>query len=343
MRPEISVVMSVYNGERYLKEALDSILEQTFSDFEFIIIDDGSTDRSREILTEYAAREARIRLIENAQNIGLTKSLNKGLLQAQGRYIARQDADDISLPQRFEMQLAYLTAHQKIGLLGTSCTTIDKYGKAGKIREKPVTDTEIRWTILFDNPFWHTSVMFRRKLIKEHQLMYTEHIKFAQDYELWARMLHHTRAANLATPLVNVRFHSEQISTQKLDEQEATVLQVAKRELNRLHSPHQFTLRETKAIREWYWHEKIPYYLDDNLITLYKLSLIMLNAFEKQIIVRPETMLEIRKQWGAHILSFCSIAQLSHIWKPGIMRKMLFRDVIILMKVFLKAICKKMI
>jgi len=116
-RPKISVIMSVYNGEKYLREAIESILNQTFRDFEFIIINDGSTDKTSEILSSY--NDPRIVIINNKRNIGLTKSLNKGLKMVKGEYIARQDADDVSLPERLERMVNFLDMNRDVGLLGS--------------------------------------------------------------------------------------------------------------------------------------------------------------------------------------------------------------------------------
>ncbi len=125
--PKVSVIMSVYNGDKYLREAIESILNQTFTDFEFIIVNDGSTDNSLEIIESYD--DERIKTINNKKNIGLTKSLNKALKFAKGKYIARQDADDVSLPNRFEKQVEYLDSHPEVALVGTSVYLIDENGK----------------------------------------------------------------------------------------------------------------------------------------------------------------------------------------------------------------------
>jgi glycosyltransferase involved in cell wall biosynthesis len=124
--PKLSVIMSVHNGEKYLREAIESILNQTFTDFKFIIINDGSTDNSLAIIRSYD--DKRIRILNNGTNIGLTKSLNKALKQAKGKYIARQDADDVSLPDRFEAQLKYFVQYPEVALLGTSTYIINQEG-----------------------------------------------------------------------------------------------------------------------------------------------------------------------------------------------------------------------
>ena len=158
--PRISIVMSVYNGEKYLREAVNSILNQTFKDFEFIIINDGSTDGTREILESY--NDPRIILIHKG-NMGLTQSLNKGIALAKGKYIARQDADDISLPERLEKQIEFLERNEKVALLGTAIEIIDEIGNYLQTIKPPTDDSSIRKGIKQNNYFCHGSVIFKRQ------------------------------------------------------------------------------------------------------------------------------------------------------------------------------------
>ncbi|MFC1994377.1 glycosyltransferase family 2 protein [Chloroflexota bacterium] len=205
--PKISVIMSVYNSEKYLGEAIDHILDQTFPDFDFIIVNDSSTDNSLEIIQSYI--DERIRIINNKRNMGLTKSLNKAIKQARGEYIARQDADDISLPNRFEEQIRYLEKHPQVALLGTSVHRIDEYGEIfGKIKvlEKPVVK------LFKGNQFNHGSVMFRKKVINELEAGYNELFRYCQDYELWLRIAKYYEIRNLTQVLYKLRLHQENVS-----------------------------------------------------------------------------------------------------------------------------------
>lgn len=199
---KVSVVMSVYNGEKYLREAIDSVLNQTFKDFEFIIINDGSTDETQEILESY--NDSRIILIHQ-KNMGLTKSLNKGIALAKGEYIARQDADDISMPERLEKQIEFLKHHKSIILLGTAAQIIDEKGVHLYTTEYPCDYSSIRKAMKHNNYFIHGSVMFRRQYFFEvggyRELFFT-----AQDCDLWLRFIERFEAANLATPLYKKRF-----------------------------------------------------------------------------------------------------------------------------------------
>lgn len=210
--PEITVLMPVYNGERFLKEAIESILNQTFENFEILIINDGSTDTSKEIITSYS--DQRIRLVENTRNIGLAASLNNGLRMARGRLMARQDADDISLPHRFQCQTAYMKTHPDTVLLGTQGIDIDEKGICIGSLLKPESMGGIRWYLLFDNPFIHTSVMFHKDTVLNKLGGYDEDFPCAQDYDLWSRTACSYTAANLGEYLVQKRTTSGSITSQ---------------------------------------------------------------------------------------------------------------------------------
>jgi glycosyltransferase involved in cell wall biosynthesis len=199
--PELSVLMSVYNGEKYLQDAVDSILKQTFNDFEFIIINDGSTDRTREIIEGY--NDDRIVLI-NQENTGLTKSLNKGLSLARGEYIARMDADDLSKPERLEKQLMFLRDNPEVVLLGSNCYRIDEDGNVLWISNLPTEEVNIKWCLLFCNFLFHGTVMFRGKEINDLG-GYNSTVSYAQDYDLWLRIAERYPIACLKEPLIYYR------------------------------------------------------------------------------------------------------------------------------------------
>lgn len=201
--PKITVLMAVYNGEGVVRDALESILGQTFGDFEFLIVDDGSTDGTREAILSY--RDPRIHLIANERNLGLTRSLNRGLALARGEYLARQDADDISEPARFARQVAFLDAHPDVALLGTWFGKIDERGRPIGNRRLPSDSTRLRWCLLFFCPFVHSAAMFRRSAVLERIGAYDESYAYAQDYDLWGRIARVLPVANLAEYLVKVR------------------------------------------------------------------------------------------------------------------------------------------
>jgi len=228
MNPKISVVMSVYNGEKHLRGSIESILNQTFTDFEFIIVNDGSTDASLEIIKSYD--DARIRTINNEKNIGLTKSLNKATKKARGEYIARQDADDISLPNRLELQLEFLEKHPDVALLGTGIYVIDE--KGDKI-EKRIMHPNPKKSLLKGNRFIHGSVMLRRSVIDELGA-YNETLKYSQDYELWLRMSKKYDVRNVTAPLYKLRMHKGSILSKNIEEQQMYAVLAQKLAINEI-------------------------------------------------------------------------------------------------------------
>ena len=210
--PKVTVLMSVYNGEKYLQEAIDSILGQTFKDFEFLIINDGSTDKTGEILKSY--NDPRIKIINNEKNIGLTKSLNIGLRIAKGEYIARQDADDISMPERLEKEVEFLEQNRNIGVVGTDYLIINEKGKIVHIVKCLNCSRELKEKLLEGNQFGHGSVMLRKECIDKVGI-YREEFKFAQDYDFCLRIAEVYDVANISEPLYKWRIDSKSISVAK--------------------------------------------------------------------------------------------------------------------------------
>jgi glycosyltransferase involved in cell wall biosynthesis len=202
--PSVSVLMAVYNGERHLASAIDSILAQTHPDFEFIIVDDGSTDRSGEIIRRYA--DPRIRLITLDQNAGLSPALNAGLQTVTTPLVARQDADDFSEPTRLARQLTVMRARPSLALLGSRATVMTERGVSTGTVWRPVGAASIRWYGLFDNPFAHTSVMFKTSVVRDELGGYDPSFDpFSQDWALWCRLMERHDVDNLADRLVRYR------------------------------------------------------------------------------------------------------------------------------------------
>lgn len=207
--PLVSVVMTVYNGEPWTAEAVESVLGQTFTDFELVVIDDGSTDATADVLRGY--RDERLRVICQSR-AGQTAALNRALRLARAPLLARMDADDVALPRRLERQMEFLAAHPEVGLLGTAGHEIAPTGKIVRTLTPPTDDHAIRRTLIRRNPFIHTSVMFRRALL-DTVGEYDESFSVAQDYDLWLRMSRRTRLATLAEPLVSRRLTPGQLSS----------------------------------------------------------------------------------------------------------------------------------
>lgn len=187
-RPTVSVVMSTYNRESLLPRAIESILSQTFTDFEFIIINDGSADSTSEILENYARQDKRIKIITNRPNQGLIASLNKGLDMARGKYIARMDDDDISLPKRFEKQVKYLDEHPEITVLGTQISPPGSMTPYNFQRE-PDPDINAIQLYLGSVPLSHPSIMVRRDFLNKYHIRYREAYKAAEDRPFYGEII----------------------------------------------------------------------------------------------------------------------------------------------------------
>lgn len=208
-QPTVSVLMCVYNGEKYLREAIDSILHQTYTDFELIIVNDGSTDTSEEIIFLY--NDERIKYIKNETNLRLQASLNKGLENCSGRFIARMDADDISLPTRFQQQVEFLEYHPEIGVVGTGFIFIDGNGTQYESVQYPASPSELQWSLFFSCPIVHPSVMMRKEVI-DSVGGYDTQLKHAEDYDLWCRLCFVTKFSNLENTLLKLRKHDSNAS-----------------------------------------------------------------------------------------------------------------------------------
>lgn len=214
----VTVLMPVYNGERYLREAIDSILQQTFTDFEFLIIDDGSTDGSVTAIQEFC--DSRIRLVHNGVNLGLAASLNKGIGLAHGEYVARMDCDDVSLPERLALQVAFMEAHSEIGICGTWVELIGE--PSGQIWRCPTDPDAVKCSHLFGPVLAHPAVMIRRELISENKLLYDSSCMHAEDFDLWVRASEYTSIANIGKVLLCYRLHPQQVGQRHNEEQIAS-------------------------------------------------------------------------------------------------------------------------
>lgn len=210
--PAVSTIMAVYNGSLYLEEAVRSVLRQTYQDFEFIVIDDASTDNTGEILRSIG--DVRMRVVTNAERLGLTKSLNVGIGLAKGRYLARMDADDLSLPHRFEQQVRFLDRNPEHAVVGSSYYQIDGTGRRTALITVPTEDCSLREGLKNQNWFGHGSVMMRRDMIGRLG-GYDERFKFAQDYDLWLRVAEKHKVANIEEPLYCWRSTDSCISRKK--------------------------------------------------------------------------------------------------------------------------------
>lgn len=213
--PKVSVILSAYNAEKYIAAAVESILKQTFSGFEFFIVNDASTDKTGEILKSFT--DSRIIIINNPENLGVAVSANRCMDMAKGEYIARMDADDISLPRRFELQVKLLDENPQTGICGAWLRTI---GTGKNYTEKYAqTSGEIKFRMLLENPFAQPVIMMRKVFFDKHTLRYEPSYFPSEDYELWARAIRFFDGANIPEVLLYYRIHPENASNTKKEKQ----------------------------------------------------------------------------------------------------------------------------
>ncbi|MEK7165645.1 MAG: glycosyltransferase [Patescibacteria group bacterium] len=207
--PNISVIIPVHNGELFLYEALESLRTQSFQNFELIVINDASTDKTRTILDNYIQKK--MKKIHLKKRVGVAAALNYGLRYARGEYIARMDADDIAYKRRLEIQIRFLNTHPKVGVVGSWVELIDGKGKLKGYKKFPTTDRGIKRMLHFANPLVHPSVVVRKVLFDQFG-DYTEELDGAEDYELWCRFATHTWFVNLKHILLQQRLHAKNVS-----------------------------------------------------------------------------------------------------------------------------------
>jgi hypothetical protein len=220
--PAVSVVMSVRDGERYLATAIDSVLAQTLTNLELVVVDDGSTDSSPQILADYASRDERV-LVHRHENAGLATSLNRGVAQARAPLIARLDADDVARHDRLELQVAYLEENTGVGLVGGAVVFIDEADRTFAETRYPTTDLEIREAFSSTTPFVHSAVTMRREAFEEAG-GYRAAFPHAEDLDLWLRIAAGWHLANLTDTVVSYRVHSQQSTVTQLEQQSLSAL-----------------------------------------------------------------------------------------------------------------------
>lgn len=227
---KVSVLMPVYNAEKYLAEAIDSIICQTFVDWELLIINDGSTDSSKSIIETYP--DTRIRYVENEKNLGLIETLNKGIQLCRGEYIARMDSDDIATPDRLEKQALFMDKHLEYVMCGSNATVIDDNGKITGRIINPSSNVLLQISLLFTNPFVHPSMMVRKEVLENDS--FDSKWLHIEDFELWTRLASKGKIANLEESLLKYRWHNSNISTKYADIQEQSKNEIIKHQLEKL-------------------------------------------------------------------------------------------------------------
>jgi glycosyltransferase involved in cell wall biosynthesis len=220
--PRVSVLMPVYNAAPYLKEAIDSIVGQTYNDFELLVIDDGSTDNSAELIA--SCPDHRIRLLRQPVNKGIVAALNMGINLAEGEYLIRMDADDISLPERFAIQVGFMDANPMIGVCGSCMEVFSEKERA--VWSPPFKHEEIFSNLLFESVLYHPTVIMRTALLKDNDLSYDDGYRHAEDYNFWTRCAKVSKLANIDEVLVRYRHHSESVGSREKPSQLASAARV---------------------------------------------------------------------------------------------------------------------
>ncbi len=249
--PLVSVLMPAYDASRFLPEAIDSILRQTCSDLELVVVDDGSADDTADILERYRRRDGRVRLCRQPHS-GVAAALNRAIELARGPYLARMDADDVSLPRRLATQVAFLDANPEVGICGTRVRTIG--WKPSRISRPCTDDAAIRCQLLFANAFAHSSVMMRRASFRDGGPRYDPAYTEAQDYELWVRSASSMRLANVPEVLHEYRVHLDQVSRRRAGETLEPVSRIHRSQLHGLGidaSPDELSLHAAIALLQF--------------------------------------------------------------------------------------------
>jgi len=215
--PFVSVIMPVYNAEKYVQQALKSISNQTYRKFELIIVDDSSTDSTSRILEEFKKKDRRVVLIRNKENVGVTKSLNKAVSTSKGKYIIRMDADDWSYPERIKLQVSLMEKHPDVVVSGSFIEVCDRNLATKYIRKYKLDDTSIREHLFRYSPFAHPATIWRADILKKEK--YNERIHVCQDYELYFRVGLSGKFMNLDRPLLKLRMHDKSVSATQSDYQ----------------------------------------------------------------------------------------------------------------------------
>jgi glycosyltransferase involved in cell wall biosynthesis len=228
-RPIVTVLLPVYEGAAHVREAIDSILTQTLRDVELLVLDDGSTDGTAAILDDYTGRDRRIR-VEHLPHRGLVPTLNHGLSTARGHFVARMDADDVSLRERLDRQVAFMNARPDVGLCGAWVSVSSATRANGYVWRTPPDHDRIRCTLLFESALAHPTAMWRRDDAGA-ALRYDPAYPHAEDYELWVRAAHQTRLANIPAVLLHLRIHPGQVTSRFHDELVASARRVRERQL----------------------------------------------------------------------------------------------------------------
>ena len=288
-KPLVSVLIPCYNCEPYVREAVMSIMRQSYANLEILVIDDGSTDNTGNILKKLAEEDTRIVYIKNEKNLKLIATLNKGLDLCKGKYIARMDADDISVPTRIEKQVDFLEKHPNIGVVGTYTKNFGANNRTWKMETK---DKYIRTNLLFSSCFAHPAVMMRTSVLRDNHLYYNTDYPHAEDYKLWCDIAQYTELANIPEVLLHYRINKNQVSYKYHKKQKETAQKIRKEYINNFLTKKDIPIRfsaqsDTNDIR------KLKDYIKEKYI-LKKILLAWYDSFEnKENLIKSLTLSNI--------------------------------------------------
>ncbi len=310
--PLVSVLMAVFNGEKYLRSAVESILSQSLADLEFILVDDGSTDSTPAILASYARADQRIHLIHQ-ENCGLAIALNRGLETAQGRFLARLDADDIALTGRLTRQIAAMQEHPEWVVCGSAYELIDANGTLLRYEQQPQEDTLIRWQALFYNPIAHPTAIVRLEALRSNGLRYDPQALHAEDYALWSQLLKVGQAHNLPEALVQRRLHELQVTRQHRSDSLSTTVSISQQNLAGIGV--NTSIEQVAQLREWYYH--FPRRMSGMDLPLAKIWLQALGAFACQPGLDLRLVRGLRARWALRMAKAAFPQQLGGLARMG--------------------------
>lgn len=278
--PDVSVIMPVYNSADYVKNAIDSILQQTFSNFEFIIIDDASTDNTMSILKSYD--DIRIFIIKNSMNLGVATSLNRAIERARGKYIIRMDSDDVAMKKRLEVQWMFMKKNPHVDICGSWVQT---FGEFSSVLKYPLKHEEIKVSLLFRNPLAHPSVCFRREVFSIKKMRYDPNYSKTEDYELWIRVIQDCLIENIPQVLLYYRIHKVQVSKVYAQQQQRQSDDIRIRFLNSI--SHNFDQKTINAYLN-FSNKKLT-----NMRAIYKMVKILFQECQKSQCVKQQSLIEV--------------------------------------------------
>lgn len=295
--PLVSVVMPAHNAAPFLREAIESVLAQTYPYFELLVIDDGSTDDTRAVAAAIGEGDPRLRVLAQPHG-GIAASRNAGLKIARGQYLAWLDADDLCMPGRLEAQVAALEADPGLVIVGSAFYAIDDSESQPAIQPMPETDSAIRWHCLFHTPFVQSSVMLRLEAVRSRGLAYDPALPPVEDYDLWSRLLRHGRGRNLPQPLVRYRLHPAQASRAAPDEVWKLASRVAQRNLADLGVA--LSYEAVSRLRAWYY--QFPRRFSAADLPLADALLDVLDRFSLQPGLESSEVRRLRGRWLGRLL-----------------------------------------